>query len=751
MGTTDSIASLTITGMLNYSTIFDTYSFTPRPLTNLPTPHLHIRIVSVIDRNPIEGRHHLSLHLWTEYLLRATAADLHCGSAGLCPDGLWGCGDGDLAVHVVCDHLQHPGLCEHFGDVPAVGGVRHAQPGFPDADDTGGPQLPYYMQFWQMTAISAGRIRDFLLLPEMKIEERAAPFDASLSITTEGGEFRWGEAPDVPLTEAEQGELEANRKEEAKKAKQDKAKTATVEHTEMVVDCPTEKPRVSVLTDVCLEIPTGSLTMVVGGVGSGKLSLTVAITGDVECVNGRVCVRGSIAFCPQIAWINNSTVRGRKTMPTMMLTMYMEAAMMMNVNLKRKAQFLYLPEMEEVEDSAETRLRDPSIAVEIEGASFKWGDAPAIPLTQAEETQLKKEAEKRKKEAKAAAALRAQTNPSSGFGHEMTDAPSTEPFTEGSEGVFKMAACNEDAMDGEFNEDEAASNTIDPPATPTMTPTSPRTPTAMSTASSGDGPTLQEMNISIRKGSLTMIVGEVGSGKSSFGAAIVGDIERMSGTVKVEGGITYCPQTPWIYNNTVRGNITFSAAFDEEKYWETVHGDWGEGVNLSGGQKARIQLARAMYSDRYIVVLDDPLPAVDVHVGRMLMDDCILGRLKGQTVVLMTNQIHFLDRADKVVTLKDGKIIGQGRYEELREQGSNFDEFINQKEKKEKKKEKEKKGPAQHEKIKADSTFVATQEEEQIKKLKPTRAHEEDAENTSTSADLLTNADEHDIDCDFCV
>ncbi|KAK2942132.1 Multidrug resistance-associated protein [Blattamonas nauphoetae] len=433
------------------------------------------------------------------------------------------------------------------------------------------------------------------------------------------------------------------------------------------------------------------------------------------------------------------------TMPTTMLPMYMEAAMMMNVNLKRLAQFLYLPEMEEVVDSAETRPRDPSIAVEIEGASFKWGDAPAIPLTQAEETQLKKEAEKRKKEAKAAAAMRAQTNPSSGFGHEMTDAPSSpvhpeyhhssvapssEPFTKGSEGVFQMAANNEDAMDGELNEDEAASNTINPPATPTMTPTPPRTPTAMSTASGGDGPTLQEMNISIKKGSLTMVVGEVGSGKSSFGAAIVGDIERMSGTVKVDGGITYCPQTPWINNNTVRGNITFNAAFDEEKYWETVRvcalepdfkvfaaGDEtaiGEkGVNMSGGQKARIQLARAVYSDKDIMILDDPLSAVDAHVGRYLMDECICGVLKGKTVILMTNQLQFLDRADKVIVLEKGRVKAEGRYEEIREQGVNFDEFIIKAGKKSEKKGKKDAEEKEEEKTNEDNAKQIITEEEQ--------------------------------------
>ncbi|KAA6365038.1 MAG: putative ABC transporter family protein, partial [Streblomastix strix] len=143
---------------------------------------------------------------------------------------------------------------------------------------------------------------------------------------------------------------------------------------------------------------------------------------------------------------------------------------------------------------------------------------------------------------------------------------------------------------------------------------------------------LYNINMSITKGSLTMIIGGSGSGKSSLGSAIIGDIEKQSGEVKCNGSIAYCPQTPWINNQTIQDNIIFGNTFDEEKYNEVVHvcaleqdfdilpaGDQtaiGEkGVNLSGGQKARIQLARAVYSDRDIYILDDTLSAVDAHVG----------------------------------------------------------------------------------------------------------------------------------------
>ncbi|KAA6379024.1 MAG: ABC transporter: Multidrug resistance-associated protein, ATP binding protein, partial [Streblomastix strix] len=181
-----------------------------------------------------------------------------------------------------------------------------------------------------------------------------------------------------------------------------------------------------------------------------------------------------------------------------------------------------------------------------------------------------------------------------------------------------------------------------------------------------------------------------------------GDIERQSGEVKYDGQIAYCPQTPWINNNTVQGNITFGSVYDELKYNEVIHvcalepdfqilpaGDMtaiGEkGVNLSGGQKARIQLARAVYSDRDIYILDDPLSAVDAHVGRFLFDECIDGRLKGKTRLLMTNQLQFLEKANNVILLKSGRIIAQGTYAELNAQGIDLSKYIikNMKKKKE--------------------------------------------------------------------
>ncbi|KAA6324618.1 MAG: putative ABC transporter C family member 3, partial [Streblomastix strix] len=190
-----------------------------------------------------------------------------------------------------------------------------------------------------------------------------------------------------------------------------------------------------------------------------------------------------------------------------------------------------------------------------------------------------------------------------------------------------------------------------------------------------------------------MVIGTVGSGKSSIGSAIIGEIEKKQGDIYINGNIAYCPQAAWITNNTVKGNITFGSQYDEDKYKDVVRicalepdfqtlaaGDMtaiGEkGVNLSGGQKARIQLARAVYSDRDIYILDDPLSAVDAHVGRTLFEQCIDGRLKGKTRLLITNQLQYIDIADNILLIEFGKIVAQGTSLQLKEQGIDFQKFI---------------------------------------------------------------------------
>eukprot|EP00957_Ditylum_brightwellii_P189325 14410178-Ditylum_brightwellii.AAC.1 len=153
----------------------------------------------------------------------------------------------------------------------------------------------------------------------------------------------------------------------------------------------------------------------------------------------------------------------------------------------------------------------------------------------------------------------------------------------------------------------------------------------------------------------------------------------------------YCAQNPWVINDTLRGNILFGRDYNQERYEKVIEacalksdfevlpaGDMTEigerGINLSGGQKARVSLARSMYSEHTkVLLLDDPLSAVDAHVGEHLFSQAIRGNLsKGKTRVLVTHHVHFLARCDTVIVLDEGKIKHHGTYEDLVGQGVDF-------------------------------------------------------------------------------
>lgn len=215
---------------------------------------------------------------------------------------------------------------------------------------------------------------------------------------------------------------------------------------------------------------------------------------------------------------------------------------------------------------------------------------------------------------------------------------------------------------------------------------------AQETASSGGqarrgsesrGPwTLTGVDMHVNARERVFVAGPVGAGKSSLLLAILGGIGKSRGTVELRGRVAYVPQQPWIYNATLRENILFGMAYDAERYNRVVEacallsdfdvlpdGDQTEigekGINLSGGQKARVSLARACYQEADVYLLDDPLAAVDVHVARQLMDECILGILKDRAVVLVTHQIQFLPLADKVVVIKDGRMAACGSFKSV--------------------------------------------------------------------------------------
>eukprot|EP00210_Caulerpa_lentillifera_P002714 g2594.t1 len=203
---------------------------------------------------------------------------------------------------------------------------------------------------------------------------------------------------------------------------------------------------------------------------------------------------------------------------------------------------------------------------------------------------------------------------------------------------------------------------------------------------------LTDLSLSVKKGQLIQIVGDVGSGKSSFLSAIMGEMKKHDGTVFVTGQLAYTAQEPWIQNQTLQDNILMGHPYDEDRYHSILSacaleqdlaalpgGDLTEigekGVNLSGGQKHRVALARACYSNGEIYLLDDPLSAVDSHVGRHLFEYCIQGLLRGKTRILVSHQLQFIPQADFIVVMKLGKIDKVGTYDQLIEQGVQFSEF----------------------------------------------------------------------------
>ncbi|KAF9438262.1 hypothetical protein BGZ76_008903, partial [Entomortierella beljakovae] len=197
-------------------------------------------------------------------------------------------------------------------------------------------------------------------------------------------------------------------------------------------------------------------------------------------------------------------------------------------------------------------------------------------------------------------------------------------------------------------------------------------------------PAISDINLALKKDCILSIIGRVGSGKSSLIAALCGDLERVSGEIRIRGSVAFVPQQAWIMNDTLRANIVFGNTYDPAYYQKTIEacclqqdfdmllgGDMTEigerGINLSGGQKARISLARAVYSRADVYLFDDPLSAVDAHVGRSIFDNVIgpRGLLAGKTRVFVTHQIQYLAQSTSILMLRDGKMVEQGEFQEL--------------------------------------------------------------------------------------
>uniref|UniRef100_A0A672SJN2 Multidrug resistance-associated protein 1 n=1 Tax=Sinocyclocheilus grahami TaxID=75366 RepID=A0A672SJN2_SINGR len=196
-------------------------------------------------------------------------------------------------------------------------------------------------------------------------------------------------------------------------------------------------------------------------------------------------------------------------------------------------------------------------------------------------------------------------------------------------------------------------------------------------------------------GAFVAVVGHVGSGKSSLLSALLGEMQKQEGSVSIKGSVAYVPQQAWIQNATLKDNILFGRDGKDSWYQKVVEacallpdleilpgGDSTEigekGVNLSGGQKQRVSVARAVYCNCAVYLLDDPLSAVDAHVGKHIFEKIIgpQGLLQGRTRVLVTHGLSFLPQADLILVMVDGEITEMGSYTELLGRQGAFAEFL---------------------------------------------------------------------------
>jgi ATP-binding cassette subfamily C (CFTR/MRP) protein 1 len=204
---------------------------------------------------------------------------------------------------------------------------------------------------------------------------------------------------------------------------------------------------------------------------------------------------------------------------------------------------------------------------------------------------------------------------------------------------------------------------------------------------------LHNMNFSIGRNELVAVIGGVGSGKSSLLAALAGDMRRTRGEVTIGANRAFCPQYAWIQNATVQENILFGREMDKNWYKAVIdacalqadldmlpQGDSTEigerGITVSGGQKQRLNIARAIYFDADLIIMDDPLSAVDAHVGRHIFDNAIMGLLKNKSRILATHQLWVLNRCDRIIWMEDGKIQAIDTFDNLMRDHLGFQQLM---------------------------------------------------------------------------
>ncbi|KAI5124178.1 hypothetical protein M0805_000983 [Coniferiporia weirii] len=204
---------------------------------------------------------------------------------------------------------------------------------------------------------------------------------------------------------------------------------------------------------------------------------------------------------------------------------------------------------------------------------------------------------------------------------------------------------------------------------------------------------ISTIDLEIPHGSLVAIVGPVGSGKSSLLQGLIGEMRQTSGTVSLGGTVGYCPQNAWIQNATIRENICFGRPFEKLRYWRAVHDsclerdlellpdydmtEVGEkGISLSGGQKQRLNICRSIYCNTDIQIFDDPLSALDAHVGKAVFQRVLQPGQQGKTRILVTHALHFLPHVDCVYVMSEGQIVERGTYAELLRNEGAFAKFV---------------------------------------------------------------------------
>ncbi|GAA5878573.1 hypothetical protein JCM1840_007455 [Sporobolomyces johnsonii] len=291
------------------------------------------------------------------------------------------------------------------------------------------------------------------------------------------------------------------------------------------------------------------------------------------------------------------------------------------------------------------------LAISVKEAAFQWESSPpdTAPKPKKEQAKLASRLKGQKKEAKKAAKRKEQAAKV-----ELTLAENTPTDPEVAENSGDVTGDIPDTAQSAATPDEAEKEVLQ----------------------------LRNINLSIPKGQLCAVVGSVGSGKSSLLQALVGEMKCTRGEIAFGGSISYAAQQAWMQSCSLRDNILFGRPYDEVRYKQVIHDacleadiemlpygdatDIGEkGVTLSGGQKQRVNIARTLYYDADIVLLDDPLSAVDAHVGKHLFENAICGALAGKTRILVTHALHFLPRVDYIICLEHGKITEEGTYADL--------------------------------------------------------------------------------------